>query len=83
MVVVKRAQVGDTHWLGFNPGSPTYSHVALSQMINFSGLCFCIFKRGIRGLRIVAQCVKNPNILCEDVGSTPGLTQWVKDLGLL
>ena len=31
----------------------------------------------------MAQWVKNPASINEDVGSTPGLAQWVKDLGLL
>ena len=35
------------------------------------------------GVPIVVQWVKNPNSIHEDVGSIPGLTQWVKDLALL
>ena len=30
----------------------------------------------------MAPWVKDPNNVCEDVGSNPGLTQWVKNLAL-
>ena len=35
------------------------------------------------GAPVVAQWVKNPTSIHENVGSVPGLTQWVKDLALL
>ena len=35
------------------------------------------------GVPVVAQQVKNPTSIHEDVGLIPGLTQWVKDLALL
>ena len=31
------------------------------------------------GVSIMAQQLTNPTSICEDVGSIPGLTQWVKD----
>ena len=33
----------------------------------------------ILGAPVVAQQVKNPASICGDVGSIPGLTEWVKD----
>ena len=36
----------------------------------------------IQGVPIVAQLVKNPTSIHEDVGSNPGPAQWVKDLVL-
>ena len=36
-----------------------------------------------RGVPVVTQRVKNLISVHEDVGSIPGLTQWVKDLALL
>ena len=35
------------------------------------------------GVPFVAQCVKHPASIHEDVGSIPGIAQWVKDLVLL
>ena len=34
------------------------------------------------GVPVVTQRVKNKTSLCEDTGSIPGLTQWVKDSAL-
>ena len=35
------------------------------------------------GVPVVAQCVKNLTSIHKDVGSIPGLVQWVEDLALL
>ena len=40
-------------------------------------------KMKIMGIPIVAQQVKNLTSIYEDVGLTPGLTQWVRDPVLL
>ena len=40
-------------------------------------------KKKKRGVPILAQQVKNPTSIHEDVGLIPGLTQWVKDLAWL
>ena len=34
---------------------------------------------GNQGFLVVAQLVTNPTSIHEDLGSIPGLTQWVKD----
>ena len=39
-------------------------------------------ERGLLGVPIVAQWVKNLNSIHEDVGSIPGLTHWVMGLAL-
>ena len=40
-------------------------------------------KKVPRGVAVVAQWVKNLTRIYEDVGSIPGLSQWIKDLVLL
>ena len=41
------------------------------------------FKISRQGVPVVAQWVKNPTSSHEEVGSIPGLAQWIKDLALL
>ena len=40
-------------------------------------------KKNKRGVPIVAQQVKNPARIHEEVGLIPGRAQWIKDLALL
>ena len=42
-----------------------------------------LHKMGGLGVPVVAQQLTNPASIHKDVSSTPGLTQWVKDLAWL
>ena len=39
--------------------------------------------KGVCGVPVAAQQVMNPTSIYEDMGSTPGLAQWVEDLAWL
>ena len=60
---------------------------SLLAMLTFKGAERCSPtkspERRERGLPTVAQRVTNPTSIHEDVGSVPGLAQWVEDLALL
>ena len=43
-------------------------------------LKICFFKISVWGVPIMALQLMNPTRIHEEVGSTPGLTRWVKDL---
>ena len=68
-----------TSWLG-NLFSTQQCEAAEKQ--KGLGLIRTGLKFQLSGVAIVAQQVKNSSSIHEDVGSIPGLTQWVKDLAL-
>ena len=63
--------------LDFLPVSPQ------GQMLGSAIKRVLKIEKMVHGVPIVAQQVKDPRSVCEDVGLIPGLVQWIKDPVLL
>ena len=72
---------------GSEENAPIKVHMALSPLGWGNGdsmpshICTHV-KFPTEGAPAVAQLVKNPTSIYEELGSIPGLTQWVKDVAL-
>ena len=69
-------------WFVIPSGSESLQ-VGLGQVWKFPGWYLSYDLKDELGVPIVAQRLKNPTSIDEDVGSIPGLGQQVKDPGLL
>ena len=57
--------------------------IIILYILNFHNVvCQFYFNKDGVGVSVVAQRVKNPINIHEDVSSIPGLDKWVKDLAL-
>ena len=62
--------------------SPEHTHSGWSRLVVSEGPLGSQAQNPPLGDPAVAQWVKNPTSMHEDVGSIPDLAQWVKDLAL-
>ena len=57
-------------------------YIRSPELIHLTTRTVFLFLKRLKGVAIVAQWVKNPTSINEDVGLVAGIIQWVKDMAL-